>query len=80
MKTNLINNTNLKNNITSTAINYLLGNGKIEKSDAENSEVSYGYLFAKEDNELEAMFKLSTPKEDFFFRCSEGSAPRPGFR
>ncbi len=72
MKTNLINNTDLKNNITSTAINYLLGNGRIEKADAENSEVSYGYLFAKEDNELEAMFKLSTPNEVFFFGVQKG--------
>lgn len=65
MEKNEINNNDLKIGIANSAIEMLINEKKIQKLD--NTKLEYGYIFAKENGEIEALLKIiiSTKKSIF---------------
>ena len=72
MEINQIRNSELKENIVNTAIGILLENNLVTNDDFPGLNVNVGYLFTKENGQLESLFKLVFTAKTFFFALQEG--------
>ena len=72
MEVNQIQNSRLKENLANAAINILVQNNLVTQDDFKGLGVDIGYLFTKENGELESLFKLMFTSKTFFFALQEG--------
>ncbi len=72
MEVNQIRNSELKENIVNTAIRILVENNLVTEDDFPGLNVNIGYLFTKENGQLESLFKLVFTAKTFFFALQEG--------
>lgn len=72
METNQIYNSGLKENIVNAAIGVLVNNNLITQEDFKGLGVHFGYMFSKDNDQIEALFKLNFPDKAFFFAVQEG--------
>lgn len=72
MEKNQIFNSNLKQAIVNNVVGSLLQNNMIEQSELSSLAVHFGYLFAREDEQIESLFKVSVTGKSFCFALQEG--------
>ncbi len=78
MERNLINDVNLKENIADTALG-ILQEG-VDYNDLVNTLVTFGYLFDIEDHGLEALFKMKTDVDTYYFAVQGTKMMRLDFK
>lgn len=73
MEINQINNSGMKEKISTLAIKTLLSNQIITQEDLTNIRVDFGYIFTKEDGMLEALLYVLTKSQNkYFFAAQNG--------
>lgn len=73
MEINEINNSKLRQNIASVAVQVLLNNKLIIENELTGFVIEFGYIFTKEDGVLEALMKANCNEKVFYFACQKGS-------
>ena len=72
MEINQKHNRDIAGSLFNAAISILVQNEQITKEDFPSISVNLGYLFSKEDGELEGLFKIKTADDQFFFALQNG--------
>ena len=67
MEINEIRNNTIKEKLANTAIKILLGSNLITNEELLSIKVNFGYVFRKEDEKIEALFKVRTTTEKNFY-------------
>ena len=65
-------NRDLTESICNTIVNGLLNQEMISKEDLPSLGIHLGYLFSKEDGELEGLFRVGTEDDAFYFALQNG--------
>ena len=72
MEINQINNRKIKYNIGNASLKLLIDNNFINHEELKNVVLEYGYLFSKEDGNLEALLKISCIQKIYYFAFQKG--------
>ena len=72
MEKNQIFNSNLKQAIVNNVVGGLIQNKMIEESDLPTLGVHFGYLYSRDDDQIESLFKVSAGGKAFCFALQEG--------
>ena len=72
MEQNQIYNSQLKENVVNTALGILVNNKLVTREDFNGLSVNIGYIFTKEDGQIEALFRTAFTDKLFFFALQNG--------
>ena len=73
METNQIYNRELKENLVNAAVGVLMNNELITQDDFASLGVSMGYLFTKDDGQIEGLFQISFSGKAYYFAAQNGN-------
>ena len=68
---NLMGDEELKTTLKEEASNVLVLNKLIEKNESLNTEINFGYVFLRENEKIEALFKINVKDNTFYFGCQD---------
>ena len=72
MEQNQIYNSPLKNNIVNTTVGAMLGNGMISQEELPSLGVHFGFIFSREDGQIDALFQVTVTGKAFYFMIVDG--------
>ena len=65
-------NTDITQTLFNTSIGMLISKEEISKEDLSSISIHLGYLFSKEDGDLEALYRVTAADKTFFFALQKG--------
>ena len=72
MEKNLQFNKSTKNYVLDCTIDFLIKNGMLEENELPYIQCTFGYIFEREDKQIEALFKINKEEKEIFIAIQDG--------